>query len=549
MPDIGTAYVQIVPKAEGISGSITNLMSGEATKAGKSAGGKFTKALGTAAKGAAVAGAAISAGFGVAVAGIKKGISDTAAFGDNVDKMSQKLGLSAESYQKWDYVMNLAGTDMQSMTTGLKTLTNKLDDAQNGSGKAQEMFSKLGISLDDMKNMSREDLFGAAIQGLQGMEDSTERAALANDLFGKSGQNLTPLFNQSAEATKEQMELAEKYGMVMSNDAVKASAAFQDSVTTMQMTLGGLKNSMMTEFLPAATKVTDGLGKMFSGDMSGMDDVVEGIKEVMAKVADMAPKFLDAGGKLIGSLVNGLMSKAGDLGKKAGELIGPVINKIVQKAPDFIKAAAKLIGGLVSGLLKALPEIAKTVGDIVGKMVKWLLDGGWKDIGSKILKLVIDGISSVLSALKEIVTRVGKSILEGFGLDKLWQKVKDTVDKIKKFFNFKVSLPHIKLPHFTISPSGWELGDLLKGSIPSLSISWYKKAMDSPYVMTKPTLFGAGEAGDEMIYGRANLMRDIKEATGGGTTANFYVNVDGADDPEEWADRLVRRLKMDMRTA
>ena len=66
------------------------------------------------------------------------------------------------------------------------------------------------------------------------------------------------------------------------------------------------------------------------------------------------------------------------------------------------------------------------------------------------------------------------------------------------------------------------------------------------------TLFGAGEAGDEMLYGRRALMEDIKEATGegrGATTITNYITVNGADDPEEWADRLTRRMKLNMRSA
>ena len=82
-------------------------------------------------------------------------------------------------------------------------------------------------------------------------------------------------------------------------------------------------------------------------------------------------------------------------------------------------------------------------------------------------------------------------------------KVKDAIDKIKGFFNFDVKLPDIKLPHFSIQPSGWELGDLLQGSIPSLGIDWYAKGG----VMEEPTVFGmngnrlmaGGEAGAEAI--------------------------------------------------
>jgi hypothetical protein len=76
--------------------------------------------------------------------------------------------------------------------------------------------------------------------------------------------------------------------------------------------------------------------------------------------------------------------------------------------------------------------------------------------------------------------------------------------------------------------------------------------MEEPFMFDRPTLFCAGEAGDEMLYGRRNLMRDIREATAGSgqtiyNTFNFIV--DGAQDPEDWARRAFRELQMQARTA
>ena len=62
--------------------------------------------------------------------------NNSAQSADEIDKMSQKVGMSAKAYQEWDYVLQISGTEMSSMTTGLKTLTNKFDDAVNGSDSA-----------------------------------------------------------------------------------------------------------------------------------------------------------------------------------------------------------------------------------------------------------------------------------------------------------------------------------------------------------------------------------------------------------------------------
>ena len=100
--------------------------------------------------------------------------------------------------------------------------------------------------------------------------------------------------------------------------------------------------------------------------------------------------------------------------------------------------------------------------------------------------------------------------------------IKSIIDAIKGFFNFKISFPKIPMPHFKLSPSGWDIGDLLKGSIPKLWIEWYSKAMNNPMLLNEPTIFGynpvtgqlqgAGEAGAEVVSGANTLMGMIGNA-------------------------------------
>lgn len=78
-------------------------------------------------------------------------------------------------------------------------------------------------------------------------------------------------------------------------------------------------------------------------------------------------------------------------------------------------------------------------------------------------------------------------------------------------FNFQLSFPHIKLPHFN-----WTWSDLGLIKIPHISVEWYKKAYEQPYMFSSPTVVGNQGFGDgngaEMVYGRDNLMRDIMDA-------------------------------------
>ena len=369
------------------------------------------------------------------------------------------------------------------------------------------------------------------------------------------------------------MEIAEKYGMIMSDKAVKASADFQDSLTTMGMTMTGLKNRMMAEFLPAATQVTDGLSKMFTGDMSGLDDVVEGIKGIASKCAEMAPKLLEVGGKLITELGKGLLLKSGNIGKTAGNIIGKLVTKFISSIPKLLTAGVKLIAGLVKGIANSWPEISAAIKQIVSKMVDKFKDTDWKAVGSKILDKVVSGIKSVVSGLWALIKSIVKGVLDYFGFTGLVDKVKGVFDSVKEAVTEK-------LESIKEAVSGWiqKIKNLFPFSIGQVFTGWYKKislwfnksadggstgssestnyfakAMSQPYTFKRPTNFMAGEAGDETLFGRQALLHDMKKAVEGARAnpaqITNYFTINNADDPEAVADAITRRLSLQMRSA
>jgi hypothetical protein len=135
--------------------------------------------------------------------------------------------------------------------------------------------------------------------------------------------------------------------------------------------------------------------------------------------------------------------------------------------------------------------------------------------------------------------------------------VKGIIDKVKGFFPLSIGkiFSGFKLPHISVSGGKAPWGLFGKGSLPKFSVKWYKKAMEQPYMFSDATLFGAGEAGDELMYGKSNLMKDISTAvegsSGGGQQVMItnYITVDGAENPEQFAERFARKLKLDMRMA
>lgn len=562
-----------------------------AEQGARSFSGRFSKA----AKVGAAAAAALGVAAGYAGKKIVDGAKQVAEYGDKVDKMSQKIGISAEAYQKWNYVMKLSDVNIDSLKMGMKTLSQQAE-------KNSDAFQKLGISQEEVQSLNQEQLFERTIKGLSDMEAGTERTALASQLLGRAGADMAPLLNQGSKAIEEQMKIAEKYGMVMPDATVKASAAFQDSMTTMQMTAEGLKNRLLGEFLPSMTQVTDGIAKLFTGDMSGLDDVIAGIEGFIGKIGEMAPKVLSAGGKLAMELLKGLIKKLPDLisagGQMLGKLleglqkaasgaggtIGNIISALVQfvttNAPMMIQAALSLALALAQGLVQAIPTIIASIPKIISGIVETLTGFDWSAVGKTVLSLLASGLRAAGGLLKSAVTKpisaVKTAISSGFKaakekavewmqklkdgvkkkIDSAKDAVKKVVNKIKNFFPVSVGkifsgwIPKIKL-------KANKKGDSAD-TTSSVSHTKFAKASNQPYLFTRPTVFNqdiAGETTDEMLYGKSALMQDIKTAVSdggvGGQMVTIYNNitVSGAENPEDFAERLARKMKLDMRTA
>ena len=164
MADIGTAYVKIEPTAKGISGAIEKEFGG----AGATGASSFNKGFGSVIGGVGktLGGLAVTGGAAVAAITTKfvSASGEVASYGDNIDKMSQKMGMSASAYQEWDAVMQHSGTSMETMKSSMKTLANA---AETGN----DAFKELGFTQEQLASMSQEELFESTITALQNVDD------------------------------------------------------------------------------------------------------------------------------------------------------------------------------------------------------------------------------------------------------------------------------------------------------------------------------------------------------------------------------------------
>ena len=458
--------IKDLSSAEDTAEKETKEMSEQIEKSGKhaeDAKGKFEKFKDTVAKVAKATAAAVTAIAGAAVACGKELwnlANETAEYGDQIEKNSQKVGLSFEAYQKWDYAMKISGTDMASCTNGLKTLTNKFDDALNGSKSATESFERLGISVSDLKGKSREEVFATVVKSLQNVKDETDKAALANDMFGKSGQNLIPLFNLTEEELAGLMQEAEDYGMVMDDSAVKASAAFEDSLNKMKSTFTGLKNNIMGQMLPSLTLVMDGLSDLMAGNENAAENIKNGVAGLIDSITGMIPQavslissiagaVLESAPAIIEALVTGILDALPQLMPVAVDMILSVTDTLISNLPLIIDTAFKIVFALIEGIAQALPDLIPQIIEIVTMIVSVIMEN-LPMIIQVALELIIALAQGLIQALPELIMMLpqiilaivkafkefdwgtmGRNIIDGLA-NGIGGSVKKAVDRIKE---------------------------------------------------------------------------------------------------------------------
>lgn len=285
-----------------------------------------------------------------------------------------------------------------------------------------------------------------------------------------------------------------------------------------------------------------------------------------------AGKLINAGLTLIQNIAQGLINSIPVLIAYVPTIITNLAGIINDNAPKILATGVTIITNLAIGLVRAIPLLIANLPKIITAIVSVFTAFNWFSLGKNIVTGIIKGVKNlpsllktaaknavngfkgafrgngILSAVKGAFTKIPSAVKSIF--TKAVSLVKSFPGRFKSALKFSWSLPHLNLPHLSVSGGKAPFGIGGKGSLPSFHISWYKKAMESPYVFSDATLFGAGEAGDEMLYGRSRLMSDIREATRGTKNdVTINVTVNGADNPEEWGRRMASELRRQVKMA
>lgn len=214
--------------------------------------------------------------------------------------------------------------------------------------------------------------------------------------------------------------------------------------------------------------------------------------------------------------------------------------EIKQGISDAVTGAMNKVSETFEGIRNAISEKVEAAKRLASEKFESIKSAIFektqaaKEVVSNTYNEIKETISTKIGEAKESALAIFESIKEGIRerIEGAKEAVGQAIEKIKGFFRFEWSLPKLKMPHPTVTGSF----SLNPPSVPSFGIEWYKKAMDEPYMFTKPTLFdvnpatgtakGAGEAGDEVMIGKDTMLNMIRQAVATEQNGELYLLVE-----------------------
>lgn len=224
---------------------------------------------------------------------------DVAAQVDEYLTESQITGISEEILQALDYSAPLIDVDAEAIKGSLTKLIQSMDSARDGNSGLMESFDALGVSVTNSDGTLRDsqEVFGEVIDALGQMENETERNALAQDLLGKSAQELNPLINVGSAALQEYAKEAQAAGYILDKEQIQKLAAVDDAYQKLQLTIEGNKKQLAADFAPAAEAAM----KLFSDAVQKAGEFLErsGLVENLASIIESLIDILRTIGELL----------------------------------------------------------------------------------------------------------------------------------------------------------------------------------------------------------------------------------------------------------
>ena len=203
--------------------------------------------------------AAIAA-FGVfTVTKLAGAVSDALEFADSIDKAAKAAGVGAQFLQEMRFAGDQTGISMLGLDDSMRRFNRRLGEFINsGGGPAKAALEELDIAVRDVNGsvLSTEDVFLDTVRGMQSLETTAQKSAIAAQLFGDDfGPKLVTLLERGVGGIQDLRDAALETGQVMTDEMVQSAVDAKDAITRLEFAAEGAKNQFILQFVPGLEDV------------------------------------------------------------------------------------------------------------------------------------------------------------------------------------------------------------------------------------------------------------------------------------------------------
>jgi len=317
------------------------------------------------------AGAAMTVAGGAIVGGFVASAKAAGDYGGQIFDATRKTGMSAESLTALKFAAEQSGVGFDMLQGAIARQARTANEAATGNKTAQEAYARLGISVTDASGKMKDGntLLLETADALKGIENPTQRSALAMEIFGRSGSQMLPMLMEGSAGIADLEAKAKSLGLTMTDEMAKAADDAGDRMEAAQASIGMAWKNIGATVLPVVADVADKIAVVV-GNVSRWAQDNPGLAKSLGTVALGVGAVMSAVGPLLialPALKSGfellqLVKTAGNVNALAGALGGGKgLLGVVQSAPGLLKTA----GSAVSGFGTQLAGLAAAGGPIL----------------------------------------------------------------------------------------------------------------------------------------------------------------------------------------
>lgn len=368
-----------------------------------------------------------------AVRGVTEAVTSVIDLGSNLHDTAQKTGLAVEALQEYGYIAKLNSSSSDAFAHGVMKLSRGLDEAATkASGPAYDALKRLKINITDpkWKAATLDEKIGLISAKLGALPDGVQKTALAMDLFGKSGAELIPTFNDIAQNGGALREEFKQLGGEITGDQASALDDLGDNLDKTKAALTGLKTSVVTAMLPVLKDMVEGL---LAWVKANRDIIASGIKAVVTALV-MAFKALGAAISVVADVMR-FLEEHGELARAILVALGAVIGAVaVEAAAAWVVGFAPVIAvvAAITAVILVFQDLMKGLLEgkgVIASVIRW--------IGDK-FKALGKGIIDAFRAIGRFFESIGSAIKSAFEsvIDWITGKIEWAWNQIKRIAHY-----------------------------------------------------------------------------------------------------------------